>query len=199
MTSVNNKAISNVIVCRMGYHWTWINPRTRLGMCVRDSMFRCRIYNNQLGICSFCFRNNYLVRNQHNIRYCSRYSSTDTWIWIIIIVVAIIFVFGGSCAHKNRQNRLRNNNNMSIVNTGYGGGYNNGYGGGYGMGPTVIIDEGYGGGGYGGDTVVVDGGYGGGGYGGGNDFGGYDEPVYADQGGNDGGNDYGGYDDPVYM
>ena len=57
--------------CRYGFHYVWINPYTRLGLCVRDSSYFCMNYNYYFGKCYQCHYGYMLMRSGQYYNYCA--------------------------------------------------------------------------------------------------------------------------------
>jgi hypothetical protein len=79
-SELNDQAGQSTPRCKVGLHWGWINPTTRLGMCVRDYQDNCPNYNYELGLCMSCRAGFHLVRTRFYDNFCmAPGGSLPTW------------------------------------------------------------------------------------------------------------------------
>lgn len=150
--------------CRYGFHWAWIDPVTRLGMCVKDYENNCQDYDYKYGVCRICrggfnrtltsYHDYFCLQKGHtlpNLKVLREGNSNnnrtgqadsdsvyESIIIAVVIIVAVVLIV--SCLKGNGVGGSRSNNNYS---NSYNNGYNNyqsssyDYGGGGGGGSYV--------------------------------------------------------------
>ena len=104
----NSEIINSNPDCQNGMHWTWINSKINLGVCVRDYDQNCKKYVQSIGECELCGAGYEPVTTKWYNIFCNvigssmpplnykplQYQTGIPWWAILLIILACLIVLG---------------------------------------------------------------------------------------------------------